>query len=83
MCFGGQVSNNLLPEWQSGALMELVKELVSQLLAGPPPPHHSLRLNIDKVSIRHFYTTCFNGTNPITAGYSHTCRRGILGCKLE
>ncbi|CAB3232975.1 unnamed protein product [Arctia plantaginis] len=48
------VSNNLLPEWQSAAFMELIKDIVNQLINNPGvtpvlnPAHHSLRLNIDK-----------------------------------
>ncbi|XP_060807568.1 serine/threonine-protein kinase Wnk isoform X2 [Amyelois transitella] len=48
------VSNNLLPEWQSATFMELIRDIVSQLVANPGAPpvlnphHHSLRLNIDK-----------------------------------
>ncbi|XP_053619215.1 uncharacterized protein Wnk isoform X2 [Plodia interpunctella] len=48
------VSNNLLPEWQSATFTELIRDIVSQLVANPGVPpvlnphHHSLRLNIDK-----------------------------------
>ncbi|KAI8425791.1 hypothetical protein MSG28_011570 [Choristoneura fumiferana] len=49
------VSNNLLPEWQSAAFIELIKDIVSQLQANPSAPpvlnpaHHSaLRLQLDK-----------------------------------
>lgn len=51
-----QVSNNLLPEWQSATFIELIRDIVQQAASNPDatpvlnPAHHSaLRLNIDKV----------------------------------
>ncbi|KAL4706652.1 hypothetical protein ACJJTC_005037 [Scirpophaga incertulas] len=42
---GNLVSNKLVPEWQGGAVLELVRELVAQLEAGTS---HPLPLLIDK-----------------------------------
>ncbi|CAH2987162.1 unnamed protein product [Chilo suppressalis] len=48
------VSNNLLPEWQSAAFTELIRDIVGQVLANPGVtpvvnvPHTSLPLNLDK-----------------------------------
>lgn len=56
-----QVSNNLLPEWQSAAFIELIRDIVSQLRADPSAPpvlnpaqHSALRLQLDKVGPHKF-----------------------------